>query len=146
MVLSLLLAVLGLLAIFLEFWLPTAIMAIFGLGLVVGSISYAFMISWKWGIVLTQFEIISLIFVIRFALKVLKKRKVCLVADQENFKGCSFQENCLGKEAEVIKDLKPSGVIEIEGKHFQALSEGDYLKKGAKVTVIGGEGFHLIVR
>ena len=52
----------------------------------------------------------------------------------------------MGMVAEVIKDLKPSGLIEIEGEHFQALSEGDYLKKGTKVTVIGGEGFHLIVR
>ncbi len=146
MMLSLVLGVLGLLVIFLEFWLPTAIMAIFGLSLIVGSICYAFMMSWKWGVVLTQFEIISLIVVIRFALKVLKKRKVCLSSDQENFKGCSFQENCLGKAGVVIKDLKPSGVIEIEGKHFQALSEGDYLRRGAKVTVIGGEGFHLIVR
>ncbi|MBM3193039.1 MAG: hypothetical protein FJZ59_02255 [Chlamydiae bacterium] len=146
MAISLLIGFLALLAIFLEFWLPTAFMAILGLALMTGSIGYAFMQSWKWGVVLAQFEIISMILVIRFALGIFKKKKICLAADQENFKGCSFQENCLGKVGEVIKDLKPSGVIEIEGVHFQALSEGDYLKKGVKVTVIGGEGFHLIVR
>jgi membrane-bound serine protease (ClpP class) len=53
---------------------------------------------------------------------------------------------CLGKEGKVIKDLKPAGLVEIEGESFQALSKGQYIKQGVKVVVIGGEGFHLIVK
>ena len=121
-------------------------MALLATLLLGGSLATAFAVDWRWGIVLAQFELVFLIILVRLALKSLKKRKMCLVTDQENYKGCSFREDCVGMVAEVIKDLKPSGLIEIEGEHFQALSEGDYLKKGTKVTVIGGEGFHLIVR
>jgi membrane-bound serine protease (ClpP class) len=146
MMTSLILGVIGLMAIFLEFWLPGGVMALFGLSLMSASLVFAFMIDWRWGMVLLQFQLVAVVIVIVAAIKSLKKKKMCLTDSQENYKGCAYNKECLGKEAKVIKDLKPSGLIEIGGEHFQALSEGDYLKSGTIVTVIGGEGFHLIVR
>ncbi len=146
MILSLILALIGLTAIYLEFWVPGSLMALIGTALLGGSLMVGFGLDWRWGAFLAQFELIALILVIRLAVKSLRKSKMCLAANQENYKGCSFEVKCIGKMGEVIKDLKPSGLIEIEGEHYQALSEGDYLRKGTKVTIIGGEGFHLIVR
>lgn len=121
-------------------------MGLFGVSLLSASLITAFNMDWRWGLVLLQFELVACVVVIVSALKSLKRKKICLNLTQENYKGCIYKKECLGKEGKVIKDLKPSGVIEIDGEHFQALSEGDYLKSGAVVTVIGGEGFHLIVR
>jgi len=146
MVLSLILAFIGLLAIYLEFWVPGSVMALIGTALLGGSLMVGFNFDWRFGAVMAQFELVAVILVVRLAIKVLSKSRMCLVTSQENYKGCSFEVKCIGKEGEVVKDLKPSGLIEIEGEHYQALSEGDYLRKGTKVTVVGGEGFHLIVR
>ncbi len=121
-------------------------MALIGIGLMGGSLVYAFSFDWRWGAFLTPIELMAVIILIRTTLKGLKRQKICLDSDQENYRGCSYKKECIGKEGIVIKDLKPSGVIEIDGEVYQALSEGQYIKRNTKVSIIGGNGSHLIVR
>ena len=52
----------------------------------------------------------------------------------------------MGKEGTVAANLKPAGHVSIEGKRYQAVSRMGYLDLGTKITVIGGEGGHLIVK
>ncbi len=51
----------------------------------------------------------------------------------------------LGSEGVTETNLKPAGTILVEGKLFDALSDGSYINKGEKVTVVEYEGSVLIV-
>ncbi len=51
-----------------------------------------------------------------------------------------------GKEGIVLSDMRPSGMIEIDGEKIDALSEGTYIKKGESVEVIKVEGNKITVR
>ncbi len=85
--------------------------------------------------------------IVRFAMWQIRKSggTVLLATDQEGFQACEYPKEMIGKTAKVATDLKPSGQIEIDGRVYQALSEGDYIDKDAQVIVIGGQGSHLIV-
>jgi membrane-bound ClpP family serine protease len=50
-----------------------------------------------------------------------------------------------GDEAVVCTDLRPSGKIEIKGKRLIAVSNGDYINKGARVKVVKVRGNQIIV-
>lgn len=52
----------------------------------------------------------------------------------------------LGKQGVVKTDLRPTGVVQIDGVNFDVLSEGNYISAGEHVTIIKVEGSKLIVR
>ena len=52
----------------------------------------------------------------------------------------------LDREGVALTDLKPAGFIEVDGKRLDAMSEGDYIDKGAKVKVIELRSTALVVR
>lgn len=54
--------------------------------------------------------------------------------------------NLLNKQGIVLSDLKPSGFIVIDGKKYDARSEGQMIKRGENVKVIRIEGSYIIVR
>ncbi len=95
---------------------------------------------------MTQLAIFFGYVVFRTTLDFLKNKSLKKEFAGSDFKSATFDEALIGREGVVIKDLKPSGVIEIDGKHFQAQSFNSYIKCGEKVKVIGGEGFNLNVR
>jgi len=51
-----------------------------------------------------------------------------------------------GKTGEVVARCRPSGIVEIEGKRYDVVSEGNLLEPGTKVTVIKVEGTRVVVR
>lgn len=51
-----------------------------------------------------------------------------------------------GKKGKVLTDMRPSGMIEIDGTKIDAVSEGIYIKKGEEVEVKKVEGNKIIVR
>jgi membrane-bound ClpP family serine protease len=140
--------VVGFVMIFAEFFLPGGLMGLVGglfclVGLVlfaVGSPSIPLTIG------VFVVTIVALFFLGRFALKRVRKSRVYLSTDQQGYKASKFAEDLMGKEGEVLADLKPSGHIRIDGKRYQAVSRMGYLEKGTKIVVIGGEGAHLIVK
>ena len=42
----------------------------------------------------------------------------------------------IGKQAETMTDLRPAGIVLIDGKKFDAMSEGGFITSGKKVTVV----------
>ena len=137
----------GLFFIFLEFFLPGAVMAVGGtLMLLTSLLIFYFQVS---GIGLFCSYLLGLglatIFTIRFALHRVKKGKITHTSDQEGFQACVYSKEMIGRSASVITDLKPSGYVEIDGRSFAALSQLGYIDKGSTVRVIGGQGTHLIV-
>lgn len=51
-----------------------------------------------------------------------------------------------GHRAVVSKTLRPIGVIDIDGKPYEATSEGEFIEPGAEVAVIGRLGGRALVR
>ena len=52
----------------------------------------------------------------------------------------------VGKEAIVLTDLRPVGIVEIEGKRYDALCETTLVRAGQKVRVTGTESRQVKVR
>jgi membrane-bound serine protease (ClpP class) len=55
-------------------------------------------------------------------------------------------ENLIGKEGMVIGHLRPSGIIEIEGNRYDAISDGDFIHKNQKIIVTSISGNKIMVK
>jgi membrane-bound serine protease (ClpP class) len=152
LVASILLALTGLILIYLEFFLPGGIVGVAG-GLLLFISAFLF-IQFKppLFLVVTFFFFIAflLYLVIKFALFQVKrsKHKQTYFADdtQQGYQALRYEKELIGKKAKAATDLKPAGRIFLENKHFQAISRGEYIDKGEDVRIIGGEGGWLIVK
>ena len=143
---------LGLLLVFLEFYLPGAILGICGGALIFFSILlFARNGASPLLIAVYIFAVInSVALVIKFALWKIRTAKpdysIYSSKDQAGYVASGYDRNAIGKTGVVLSDLKPGGYILIEGKQHQALSQSGYIIKGSQVKVIGGEGESLIVK
>lgn len=143
---------LGLLFVFLEFYIPGGIMTVLGtVMLIAGIVAFATQ---------TNSEIATAIFIvgtillvgllIRFTLRRIPRAKqeysIYLPTDQEGYYATKFDATAIGKTGIVVADLKPAGYILVEGKKHQAISQTGYLQRGTQVVVIRGEEDNLIVK
>lgn len=146
------LAILGLLLIFLEFFLPGAVMAIGGGLLLLASLFFFHMeISGIYEFIAFLVALMGFVYlVVRLALwqvkATAKKGTICLEADQEGFQASTYPLDLIGKIGRADTDLKPSGHVMVEGRRFQAVSKTGYIDKEAEIEVLGGIGSHLIVQ
>ncbi len=60
--------------------------------------------------------------------------------------GIPERDDLIGEEGEAITDLRPGGKIRIDGARHDAISERDFVPKGARVRVLRAEGTDLVVR
>lgn len=141
----------GLVLIFLEFFLPGGVMGTAGGILVITSI-IMFAMSSGSPIEIILFIIASGIgvgAVIKFALWKIQhgKARTSLYSegDQSGYFASSYDREAVGKVAIVASDLRPGGHIKLEGKKYLALSQSGYISEGEKVKIIGGQGESLIV-
>jgi membrane-bound ClpP family serine protease len=144
------LALAGLFLIYLEFFLPGAVMAIGGSILLLSSVCVFHMEKpHMMVLVLYLLALVSAVYTIaRFAMWQIRNSGdagVMLATDQEGYQASLYSKEMIGKSAVVSTDLRPSGHISIDGILYQALSEGEYVDKETNVIVIGGQGSHLIV-
>jgi membrane-bound serine protease (ClpP class) len=142
----------GLLLIFLEFFLPGAIMAIGGAILLLSSL-FVFHMAQPSILLFASYLIglaVSVYLVVKLALWQVKatgkKGTIYLSADQEGFQASLYSKELIGKIGSAATDLKPSGHIWIEDRTFQALSKSGYIDKGTPIQILGGHGSHLIVK
>ena len=143
---------LGLLLIFIEFYLPGMVMGIIGAIIIFASI-ILFAVQQHSPLEVFLFisaVFASLAFLISFTLKRIPKAKanssIYLKSDQEGYFASSYDAKLVGKKGKALSDLKPSGYIYIEGQQYQAISQSGYIVKGTEITVIGGRGAYLIVK
>ncbi len=144
------LAITGLFLLFLEFFLPGAIMAIGGSLLLMASLFVYYMtypidgffLLYCLGLAIAVYLIVRLgIHQIRSA-----KKTMYLDTDQEGYQACIYPKELIGKTGFALNDLRPSGHIRVEEKTFQALAKTGFIEKGTSIHVIGGQGSHLIVQ
>ncbi len=66
--------------------------------------------------------------------------------DDEGYLSTITQDKYLGKTGITISELRPSGIIEIDGRRLDALSEGVFIPRESTVKVVRVEGSKIIVR
>lgn len=146
------LLLLGLLLVFVEFFIPGAIMGICGGAMILASI-ILFAVQSQSLVATVLFAIgsvIGLIVLIKFALWRIRTAKpgysIYSNADQEGFVASHYDSSAIGKRGVVDTDLKPGGHIIVDGKRLQAISQSGYITKGTEIIVIGGQEESLIVK
>lgn len=149
MIVAIILSLMGLILIYLEFFLPGGIFAIGGTLLLLSSIFM--LVIEKTQIIYFVFYTGVLIFfvfaIIKLALKRLKANKdIFLDSDQEGFRASIYEKNLIGEIGIAFTDLRPSGKIFINDTYYSATSKESYIEKGSKIQIIDGEGANLIVR
>jgi len=146
------LGLIGLIFIYFEFFVPGIVMGVIGglflfAGLTLSLIEQTALI---WSLVYAIGMILLLVFTIRLALWKIRHSQnsshFYLGGDQEGYQASSFKKELIGKNGSALSDLKPSGHVEIEKQSYQAVSDGQYIKKGSKIKVLRGEGARLIVK
>ncbi|PIS00911.1 MAG: serine protease [Chlamydiae bacterium CG10_big_fil_rev_8_21_14_0_10_35_9] len=152
MSIAILLAVIGLLLIYFEFFLPGGIMGVAGGVLLISSI-VILLLNDPGSLVLIIFIaslIIALLITIKIALwrvrSTGKKGTIFLDSDQTGYFASFYDKELVGKLGIAESDLKPSGHVKIDDTSYQAVSKGRYINKGSTIQVIGGEGSRLIVK
>ncbi|MGD2169680.1 MAG: NfeD family protein [Chlamydiota bacterium] len=152
MSIAILLAVVGLLLIYFEFFLPGGIMGVAGGILLISSI-VILLLNDPGSFVLVIF-IASLITALLVTIKIAlwrvrstgKKGTIFLDSDQTGYFASFYDKELIGKLGIAESDLKPSGHVKVDDASYQAVSKGRYINKGSTVQVIGGEGSRLIVK
>lgn len=143
---------LGLLLIFIEFYIPGAVLGIAGGILIFVSILlFAFQSQSPLYIALYVIAvIISVGLIIKLALLRIRTarpdRSIYSNHDQEGYVASKFDQSAIGKKGVVLSDLKPGGYILVDGKQHQAISQSGYLIKGTEVLVLRGQEESLIVK
>jgi membrane-bound ClpP family serine protease len=150
MVYAILLEIIGLLLIYLEFFLPGGVMAIGGgLFLLLGLVLFIWQQPGLLLLIGFLFLLLALLIATcKLALWQIKRKKESLYlgADQAGFRASHYEESLIGKNALALTELKPSGHILIDGENYQAIAERGYISKSSEVTIVGGKGAYLIVR
>lgn len=147
-----LLWILGLILIYLEFFIPGAVMGVIGGILVFLSVIIFASNSPSVLVTIVYFCAVatSVSLLIRFAIWHIRRAKsdysIYSDKDQEGYVASGFDKRAIGKRGIVLSDLKPGGYILIEGKQHQAISISGYIVKGSAVEVLAGEGESLIVK
>ena len=151
MLIPICLLALGLLMIYLEFFVPGGLVAIIGGLLVTAGVTVFSAMQYPLYAKVLFFGVaVGLVAgVCRLALWVIQHRKkdeFYLASDQEGYTAPAFEKELIGSKAIAATDLKPSGHILIAGKRFQAISESEYIRKGANIEILNGQSNYLIVR
>lgn len=92
-------------------------------------------------------DIILIIILARFILKSKGfKNKMALETDTAGYHSSVSYDDLLGLEGITETLFRPSGNIIIDGKKYDAITEGEFINKGAKIKVILVEGNKIVVK
>jgi membrane-bound serine protease (ClpP class) len=142
----LMLYIVGLVMVVAETLLPGVVMGIVGLGCVVGSIVMSYQHIGV-GAVIVESVVAA---VLVPAAIILAVRKLQLRDSLDPAKGAvgvpEDFDGLAGREGEAFTDLKPGGVVIIEGKKFDVISTGEHVNRTARVRVVKVEGNRVYVR
>ena len=65
---------------------------------------------------------------------------------EKGFVSAEGRDFLVGKTGLVLTELRPSGTAEVDGAPVDVVSEGAYIEKGEKVTIIAVNGSRVVVR
>lgn len=146
------LILLTLILITFEIIIPSGILGALAIIAGLGAATYAYFEFGFGGMVITLIiTLIVSILTIMIEYKLFAKTKLGgKLFLQEKVEAKSTQaesdNSIVGKTGETLTPLAPTGMIFIDGRRYEAFSQGGFLDKGQKVSVTGVDNFRLIVK
>ena len=148
MALGIVFLALGLMFIYIEFFMPHSVMTMGGIILMLCSFAILFLqkINFLYLIAFVIISLLLLLFVIQLAFWKIKRARINIFFYNNDYPDEKIHnEQLVGRKAIAATDISPSGKILIDGTYFSAFSHKGAIKKGKAVEVIGGEETHLII-
>lgn len=143
---------LGMVLVFVEFYLPGAIMGICG-GIFLFASIIAFAKETNSLVAVAAYVIfvgVSVVGLIKFAIWRIRTAKpdYSIYSDdsQVGYQASEYDHNAIGKAGVAVTDLKPGGYVVVDGKRQQALSQAGYIVRGSEIIVVSGQEESLIVK
>jgi membrane-bound serine protease (ClpP class) len=142
----------GMVLILAEFILPGAVAGLLGFGLVVGSAVLAGMNYPEAIWLIIAAELIGAIVIIGLGMWILSRTGMlhALVLTKaehphEGYVNEPSDASLIGKRGRAVTPLRPAGVVVIEGRRIDSVSNGAYIEQGAEVQVIAVQGNRIVV-
>jgi len=142
----------GLLLIQAECFVPGGICGTLGLVLIIVSCTLGYIHYPGHGLLIIVGETLGAVGSFGLALYLFPRtslgRKLALNDSQRADQGwvaSKTEQSLKGKTAEVYTALRPAGTILLDGRRIDAVSDGQYIDKGAKVRVIQVHGSRVVV-
>ncbi|WP_338472884.1 nodulation protein NfeD [Niallia sp. XMNu-256] len=150
---SLILFIIGLGLILLEFVISGGIAGILGFIAVIASLFMASDNAVHMGISLliafTASIVLSILLIKVFGKRLRLFQKITLTESTNTESGYISNKSRLeliGMEGYTVTDMRPAGTILVENERIDAVSEGAFIRKGAKIRVVKAEGSRIVVR
>ena len=148
----LILFLLGVLLLAGEVFMPGAVLGILGgLCMAAGCVVSFIQLGTGGGTVATVVALVLLGLTLYIELVWLPKTKfgrkliVQTTVDATSQPPLADRQSVVGKSAEAITTLAPSGFVLVEGRRYEAFSQSGHAAKGAVLRVVGLDNFRLIV-
>ncbi len=143
----------GLLLLAIEVLVPGGILgSVGGLMLFLGCVLAFIRLGFTEGIIAVAVTFVAAAIVFYIQFKILPKTRMGkkFFLDEEidgNAAALGDQaRDLIGKTAEAVTVLAPSGYVSVEGKRFEAFSESGHITPGTILVVVGANHFQIIVR
>lgn len=125
-----------------EMFLPGAVMGLMGLGAVGVSVVYGFRHHWAIG----SGQVVVALVVVPLSFYAASRR----LGLKESLEGSvSFSQDWaayVGREGEACTELRPAGMVMVDGKKIDVVTAGELVEKGRRVRVVKVEGNRVVVR
>jgi len=154
---AILLLILGVVLTILEIFLPTGgVLGFLAATAMIAALYLAFGISTNTGLAFLTATIIFVPVVIGLGLKYFPRtpigRRLILnpVQESDGQRGkAGISEDdyspLLGKKGKTVTQLRPSGIVEIEGERYSVATQGELIDSGSDIMVIKVEGNNIVV-
>ncbi len=157
MALAILFFFLGLILLILEVFFPSfGVLSLSAAASFIASVAFAFGQSTGTGVAFIIVIVIVIPFALRFAFRMLPKtavgRKFVLGKPPENRESIvtapsagTTGESVVGRVGTAATELRPAGLILLDGERLDAVTDGEYVERGTEVRVVRLEGNRIIV-
>lgn len=137
----------GLLAMFVELFVPGAVMGVVGLLAVVGSIVYAVMTGHMTTAVLLIVCALAFVPVFFTLWKSVAVKFLGIKGGEKDFRpSTTIGQDLVGAEGEATTPLRPSGIAWLNDKRYDVVTRGEMLAKGTRIRVIEVSGNRVVVK
>lgn len=146
MLLALTLGFFCLVLVFLEFFVPGGLFALFSVIIGLGSVAFFYMASDSIPLSVAYFLFLALAVGVICRLTYLKfldnkDQSLLLTKDQEGYSAVCADRSLVGKVGVTVTILRPSGRVRVEGVEVDAEARlSDFIEPGCPVRIVGIEG------
>ncbi len=147
--LIILLLLAGIACVAMEIYLPGGFMGLTGAAIVIWATVEAFKINTNFGTMLLVCGVGGSIAASWFSFTYLSKTKEgkkALLMNANIELPEDKHKDLEGKTGITLTDMRPSGMIEINGERYDAATKGEYVEKGSKIKILSVEADHVYIR